>query len=226
MNTMLLTEAIQQGIVTVGDTKKGIIGDYIDYRPVEEKCILTPDQTGWREKQSFKTEQLCWRLEQVGSKVLLLPDEPTNSPIILKGKIGYDCGIQAMNYFVSKLFSSPMVDEVTVVTEEMFKAGISRCSKAYWIGLSYLHIAADDIYLGMYYVFYDLVNTFNLYYPSGYSDYSLYGVRPVVSLKPDIRIMISEGNYGFKERPWKILKGDKDVNGWLERFKEFVNKMK
>lgn len=180
---------------------------------------LTPAQTGWVTKQRFKTSQiqLHWRLEQVGTKIFLLPDEPAHW-LILNGKVGLKYQVPTINYYASKLFASSMANEVLAVNEEMYELGVSHCSKAYFLNSPNngceVHIA-DSMYGFRHKLYwYGAVNAIAC------------GVRPAVSLKSNIYVVISEEGDGSKEKPWKILKSERIyLEKLIQKGEEWLEKL-
>lgn len=206
MKIMLLTEAIRKGIIAVGDVSKGILGAYIEYKPEIKNCMLTPEQTGWTEEQLFRTEQLNWRLEKSGDEVILIADEATTK-IYLKGKIGYEKGIDSMNYLCRKLYTNPLAENVMIVNGDMFEKGLSHCDSSYWVDSS-----SSDIYLGTEYFCIciatngRMIDSF-LYGLNGNAYFGYYGIRPVVFLKSDVWVEIPEEreDYVSNKKTWRIF---------------------
>lgn len=204
---MRLEEAEWQRIVTVGNKRKGVRGDYLDYKPEHKKCVLTKGQTGCKEDQTFETEQLGWRIERFNNQLFLVADDATDAKLTLRGQLGYKNGIKAMDQMCKDLYSNSMLGcRAMNITKEMFESFSSIISnKRYWLGLSYAFNYYEDGFFGMYYAddgsidFYILYNSFD----GGFSN--SFGVRPIVPLKSDIQVEILDCCDGSKEKPWHIV---------------------
>ena len=257
METMLLTESIQKGIVKVRGINGAKEGNYIDYRPERKTCTIASSKSGWGCIQGFQTEKLHWRLEKVGSEVLLVPDDSTCLELYLAGNAH---GVEAMKLICKELYSSPLARKVTVVNNEMQNKGISSCPESsYWLGSSFVRKDANYDVFGLFYMYYGELYSRDLYFSNADgSDFSAdeysCSIRPVVSLRSDVRVMVSEG-HGSKKRPWVILEGEdtslrdssklnsksklevllqegenllrtSEGKAWLEKVKKVVSKMK
>lgn len=227
--TMLLEEAIRKGIIAVGDVSKGILGDYIEYKTERKNCVLTPEQTGWPEEQLFKTEHLNWRLEKVGDEVILIADDATMSKIYLKGKIGYEKGIDSMNYLCGKLYTNFLAENVIIVNGDMFERGVSYCASSYWVDSS-----SSDIYFGTEYFCIRIASSGRmidsfLYGLNGNAYSGYYGIRPIVFLKPDVWVEIPEEieDYGSNKKAWHIFYPSKsELEQLIKECEERISKAK
>lgn len=215
MKRMLLEDAIRQGIITVGDALKGISGHYFAYKPVERIYTALPEETGWKAKQMFQTEQLGWCLERIGDEIHLVADQATEMQLFLCGKIGYESGVKTINRFCQNLYSNSLATKVIGMTKEMIIAGVSRSVKMndkYWLGESYRCDYPIGEKLGMSYVISHYVYGMNLYNVyNGIERDNCCGIRPVAFLNPNIQIEFRSGDDGSREHPWHFFEEASEV---------------
>ena len=131
METKLtLLEAYKQGKIK--------IGDYIGYTPERKVCVLKRQDTGARWSQTFKTEQLEWRLASVsGTNAMLISEDTSQALIELGGKIGYEEGPKALQKLCKELYSSKkMKAKAICMTEKIFSdlpKELKRSTDKYWL---------------------------------------------------------------------------------------------
>lgn len=203
MKAITLEEAFREGLV-----KKG---DYIDYQPTSATCMFDTSQTGWEKVQTFSTEQLGWQLDEFEGKLILLADKPTEQLLTLKGKIGYERGVETQHELCKKLYTnSSLASDVISMTSE-----IQEVTKLILKGRYYHWLASSCVYAGKGIEFWYVrlvnsgyVRSGQLWYSNlGSYSYS-YGVRPVVYLKSNIQITNVEQGDGSESNPWKIAPVD------------------
>ncbi len=206
--SITLEEALRQGIVK--------IGDYVDYRPKLGRCVLTGEQTGWKEDQKFETEELGWRLDKFQGDLVLIASKPT-SALWLQGGTGYKEGLLAMDTLCRSAYSNPHFSKKVIpMTEEMQKE-IGRkyvTRESYWLGSAAVVTCYDYACWGFGYVdgsVVDVVYANSRPLVSPYSDElnGCYGVRPAVYLKS--KIQLKEGS-GTKSDPWKLIGTEEKVD--------------
>lgn len=192
MKAMLLKEAIQEGIVK--------LGDYVRYKPKRNVvCTISPELTGWHTEQTFRTEKLDWTLSNFKGELFLISDDVTER-LRLSGKNGYEHGVESMNRICEMLYSTNLSHKVFAMTKGMIDSGVPyiKYSHYYWLATHSRHnqfglcVADGDGYTYDY-VMYDL---------AGFDNNFRFGIRPVVSLKDTVIVSIPEEKRGSKEYPW------------------------
>lgn len=196
MKAMLLKEAIQEGIVK--------LGDYVRYKPKKNVvCTISPELTGWHTEQTFRTEELDWTLSNFKGELFLISDDVTEG-LWLSGKNGYEHGVESMNRICEMLYSSNLSHKVFAMTKGMIDSGVPyiKSKNCYWLATHSRHnqfglcVADGDIMrhgCTYDYVMYDL---------AGFDNNFRFGIRPVVSLEDTVIVSIPEEKRGSKEYPW------------------------
>lgn len=218
-----LEDAVQQGLIKVED--------YIDYRPTYGKYQPTKNLTGIsaRENPYFETENFGWKLDNIDGKMLLVADNATKEQLGLYGETGYYHATKVLNKITKTCYTDPMLaDKVESITRDIYKK-LSPCnvlisdSLEYWVAAFFKHsypyyssfYGMERKYygFGLYRIYRDdwLAATLFQIYDSGeyygkYSEY--YSVRPVVFLKSNIQMVLSEESNGTKKKPWKTLRAE------------------
>ena len=109
------------------------VGAYIEgYEPTGGECIITGDQSGTGADQEFKTEsetkggnQLKWRIwDYDGTTLRIILDRPTTQKLELKGAVGYNNGVWAINEICRKCFGQ--YEEGRTMKEGISVANIRR----------------------------------------------------------------------------------------------------
>lgn len=176
------------------------IGDYVDYKPISGRCVLTKEQTGWEEDQAFEAEDLGWRVDKIEGNLVLIASRPTKD-LYLKGKVVYEKGAEVIKTLCESCYSSLQFSQRVVPVEYEVRSGVvSSChitDAAYWhIKRAFGNVDCVIIRDGL-----DFFNSMGFAYEvengTGY-----HGVRPLVYLKRGICL---EGGSGTEENPWKIL---------------------
>lgn len=75
------------------------IGDYIDLKQCQMNIVSKEEQNGYRD-QYFKKEEVRFRVlykDEERKKLVCIADKPTEQELYLKGKTGYENGIEELN---------------------------------------------------------------------------------------------------------------------------------
>lgn len=199
---ILLEEAIQKGIVKMGD--------YLDYRPFHGTYSPPEGLSKKRENPIFTTENFGWKLDKIDERLMLAADGVTAAKLWLFGRIGYDYGVDALNSIAGICYTDPkLADKAVSMTGYIYK-NLSPLNAledlSYWLGSTYLHPYAPYTSFGLSYVYCEHMNEYDLFYSSGCEFSGNNGVRPAAYLKPNITLVLSEKNDGTKEKPWMPLR--------------------
>lgn len=201
-----LEEAFEKGIVKVGD--------YVDYKPTYGEYRPKMVETGVDERQNstFKTEDFGWKLDKFEGKLILVADIVTTRRLMLRGKVGYNNGVTVLNKITRHCYTDPALAAggAINITKEIFKTlapcNIMKNLREYWLGSCYVHSSTDYAHFGLYNVFSGKVDYDDLFRLDGYVHTYGRGVRPVVFLKSNIQLLLSEEGDGSKEKPWRPLR--------------------
>ena len=196
---LTLEEAFRDGLVK--------IGDYIDYQPLYAECTFEEKDTGFEKKQNFSTEMLKWRLDVFEGKLILIATTATKQELTLKGKKGYDHGVEAQNELCAKLYTNPSISSEVVSTSEEIQEQLKKCNiikMSYWLSSRCVFCYPDVAYFYVRRLYSGGVSSNYLCYTNGFAYSPSYAVRPVVFLKSDIKIANFEHADGSKENPWEI----------------------
>lgn len=199
MKKIALEEAFRLGLV-----KKG---DYVDYQLISARCTFDESQTGWKEVQSFSTEKLGWQIDEFEGKLILLADQPTKQELTLRGKIGYEKGVEAQHELCRKLYTnSSLVYNVISITLEIKNSTNVPSREFYWLASSFMKkIDKDYFRFGVHRGMGDGVYVDGLWYSSGYFCSHSSKMRPVVFLRSDIQVVNLELGDGSRNKPWRVV---------------------
>ena len=184
------------------------LGDYISYPLSKASCKISKELTGWARDQNFQTENLGWRLDEIDGKLVLVADDATRSTLILRGKIGCDRGIEAIDTMQKALYTNKELAQAIVpMKEEMWKQ-LQECNQCnqettrrHWIDSPHNSTHEGDGSLRVCYMHNGLINNSYLYSSNGDTYKDGNGIRPVVFLKSDIILIDGDGS---KEKPYVI----------------------
>lgn len=206
-----LEEAFEKGIVK--------IGDYIDYRPTYGEYQFTADWTGVDidDNPIFKTENFGWMLDSYNGELILVADDVTMS-LKLYGLRGYNYAIEVLNKIAEVCYTSMLAYRVISINENIHKR-LASCNiikrPTYWLGTrcyGYMdYYGCTNFYVD--YVSNGKVHSKELFtdfynrpYDESHNSYDRHGVRPVVFLKSNIQMVLSEESNGTKKKPWMLLR--------------------
>ena len=133
-----------------------------------------------------------WQLVCIDGRMALLADANTKQLIWLKGKIGYDKGVEALEKYARECWSSKKFRSngfcITKGQFEQLTRTIRDVEGFYWLGSPCSFTDTDRAGFGVRRVNYGYVRIYYLFISNGDTDASSNGVRPAVILQPDIMI--------------------------------------
>lgn len=171
-------------------------------------------------------------MDNIDGKMILVADNATKEKLGLYGETGYYHATKVLNKITKTCYTDPMLaDKVESITWHIYKK-LSPCnvlisdSLEYWVAASFFKHpysyntgffgrGPERKYYGcglrrIYRDHWIDVTLFEVYdsgeYYGKYSDY--YSVRPVVFLKSNIQMVLSEESNGTKKKPWKTLRAE------------------
>ena len=71
-----------------------------------EGCTVENDVTGYENSQTFKTDEMEWKVWDFDGNTLRIIGDPTSEKLYLKGATGYNNGVYAMDYICKELYSN------------------------------------------------------------------------------------------------------------------------
>lgn len=213
--TISFTDATEQGIVQKGHYFMSVI-------PKDRKIILTEKETGFKETQTLQIvagEEKLWQLGE-GLKML---GKPTQKGLTLKGKIGFEQGIDSIHQVASQLYelegvfekvqscslSKKQYEGYYIQILKSIQKEITRYSHTDYKGLSYWLASGCisskyDEYLDMFLMSCGYVGTIRLYSSSGGSNSWQSAIRPEATPKPML-LLETDGLDGSREKPWRCI---------------------
>lgn len=215
--TITFEDALDAGVIRQGDY-------FVTTTPKDRQVILTAQETGFRDKQSFKIEAgeaKLWRLEEE----LKMWGEPTKEKLTLYGKDGFIQGIDAMQKVARELYDLPDVfaevqacglpeKDYYFSSDKEFAKILEQAGKKYqhpddkqmryWLASRCVNLYSTYVYFRIFDVGGVSVGSSDLYRSDGYGDYSNFPVRPETTPSPKL-LLETEGCDGTKLKPWICL---------------------
>lgn len=187
-------------IMLVEALKKGIIkqGDYIEYYPDYQECILSEIETGYIETQVLKTQDFRYQFAGIIYGQLVLVADGVTKPILLNGWDGHKNGPEAIQKYIEKCYSSKEFEAKGVCLNqsvfEKLPKKISQKDYNYCLGSPCISYCSWYVTFGLGRVIRGHLCNHELYglhgdgNSCGSGDFISDGFRPIVVLPSDIKI--------------------------------------
>lgn len=174
------------------------IGDYYNLEQIENKILIKESENVYVD-QYFHKEDIRFKILDIkeNGDILLISDKPTEQKINLKGKAGYENGIEILDKLAREITGienarsikfEDIINSKYWENEEKKKLIWGEDTDFYyWLASDCANANYYDAFWGLRYVDYGDVSSCDLYYSGGGGYNGSLGVRPVVSLKSKIQ---------------------------------------
>ncbi len=199
-----LTQAVAREIVRSADS--------FYYLPNPKKIPIEKEKSGhWAQQFVDNFVPLDWRLYEDGGKLYLIPSNPTQL-LALGGQTGYLNAVKIYNHLCNELYGAPFIKRVRGMDEELLSSVSPHHEKirGIWMVDQTYHTYHDLRYYGLKFVYEgSITGRSDLYicHSNGekFEDcYCCHFMWPVLELKPDVEIDISNEYNGSPEKPWRL----------------------
>lgn len=167
------------------------IGDYYNLKENKESILSSKEENGY-EDQYFRKEDIKWVVLDIkeNGDILLISEKPTEQELWLKGKEGYNNGINIMNRLcqgITGIENARNITEEDIIQSEYWKDDkkkelIFGTGLYYWVASRYAGADSSGAYFGLRRAD-SYVGSHDLFFSNSGSYYNYYRLRPVVYLK-------------------------------------------
>lgn len=167
------------------------IGDYYNLKENKKSILSSKEENGY-EDQYFRKEDIKWVALDIkeNGDILLISEKPTEQELWLKGKEGYNNGINIMNRLcqeITEIENARNITEEDIIQSEYWKDDkkkelIFGTGLYYWVASRYADADSSYAYFGLRYASTNMSGRY-MFYSDGNPYYYNYRLRPVVYLK-------------------------------------------